>query len=107
VIAFAEREQRRKKRVARAASLRIRLAPDCMAGGVNEERAVLEHDNFCNATNEKATERADPPVPEKNQPASADQSPPAPLASEYVDVATQPTDLSLHVYDGVDDRSPT
>jgi len=59
VIALAERKQCHEERVACAASCRIRLAPDSMTGRVNQERAVLEHDNFCNATNEETAERAD------------------------------------------------
>jgi len=63
VIAFAESEYRHQKRIARAASCRIRLAPDCMAGRVNQERAVLEHDDLGYAANEETSERADPSVP--------------------------------------------
>src|SRR6266853_3691777 len=63
VIAFAESEYRHQKRIARAASCRIRLAPDCMAGRVNQERAVLEHDDLGYAANEETSECADPSVP--------------------------------------------
>src|SRR5215831_12759053 len=63
VIALAKRKQCHKKRVARTASHRIRLGPDGMAGRVNQECAMLEHDNFCHATNEKTSQRADPAVP--------------------------------------------
>src|SRR5436309_11729935 len=63
VIAFAESEYRHQKRIARAASCRIRLAPDCMAGRVNQERAVLEHDHLGYTANQETSERADPSVP--------------------------------------------
>src|SRR6266705_6900623 len=63
VIAFAESEYRHQKRISRAASCRIRLTPKRMAGGVNQEGAVLEHDDLGYAANEKTSERADPSVP--------------------------------------------
>ncbi len=63
VVAFAESEQRHQKRIARAASCRIRLTPKRMAGGVNQEGTVLEHDDLGYAANEKTSERADPSVP--------------------------------------------
>src|SRR5437660_4532960 len=65
VIAFAESEYRHQKRIARAASSRIRLAPDGMAGRVNQERAVLDDDDLGYAANEKTSERADPSVPQR------------------------------------------
>ena len=65
MVAFAEGKQRHEKRVARAASRGIRLAPEGMAGRVDQERAVLNHDNFGHAADEKTTERADPAVPER------------------------------------------
>src|SRR5438874_10852905 len=63
VIALAESEYRHQKRIARAASCRIRLPPDGMAGGVNQQRAVLDDDDLGYAANEKTSERADPSVP--------------------------------------------
>src|SRR6266704_6674031 len=36
-----------------------------MTSRVNQERTVLEHDNFRDATNEKTSQRAEPPIPEK------------------------------------------
>jgi len=65
VIALAEREQRHEERVARTASCRIRLASDRMASRVNQERAVLEHDNFRNTADEKTAERPHPAVPKE------------------------------------------
>src|SRR5438046_4414406 len=58
VIAFAESEYRHQKRIARAASCPIRLAPDGMARRVNQERAGLEHDNRGYTTNQHNTGRA-------------------------------------------------
>src|SRR5437667_11068745 len=63
VIAFAESEYRHQKRIARAASCRIRLAPDGMAGRVDQERAELEHDDLGYAAKEETYERADPSIP--------------------------------------------
>src|SRR5436190_24209699 len=65
VVTLAERKQRHKKGVARSASRRIRLTPHGVAGGVNQEGTVLEHDNFCDATNQKTSQRADPTVPKE------------------------------------------
>src|SRR5260370_27267738 len=63
VIAFAESEYRHQERIARAASCRIRLAPDCMAGRVNQERGGLEHDDPGYAANEETSGRATPSRP--------------------------------------------
>src|SRR4030095_6316840 len=93
VIAFAKRKQRHEKRVARTASRRIRLTPHGMAGRINEECAMLKHDNFRDATNEKTLPARRATHPRENQPALPDQSPPAPQANEYVDVATSRADL--------------
>src|ERR1700737_2512065 len=49
VIALAESEQGQQKRIARAASCRIRLTADCVAGGVNQEGAMLKHDDLGHA----------------------------------------------------------
>ena len=65
VIALAKRKQRHEKRVAGAASCRVRLTSHGVAGGVNQEGTVLEHDNFCDATNQKTSQRAEPAIPEK------------------------------------------
>src|SRR6266516_6995518 len=65
VIALTERKQRHEKRVAGAASRRIRLTPHSMAGRINQECAMLKHDNSRDATNEKTSQRAEPPIPEK------------------------------------------
>src|ERR1700745_4310126 len=55
VIAFAESEYRHQTRIARAASGSITLAPDCMTGRVNQERAVLEHDHLGYPANEETS----------------------------------------------------
>ena len=67
VIALAKGKQRHEKRIARAAPCRIGLASDRMTSGVDEERAMLEHNHFCDAADEKTTERADPSVPERTE----------------------------------------
>src|SRR5206468_12336063 len=60
VIAFAESEYRHQKRISRAASCGIRLTPKRMAGGVNQEVAVLELDDLGYDANEETCERSDP-----------------------------------------------
>ena len=65
VVAFAKGKQRHEKRVTRTASRGIRLAANGMAGRVNQEGAMLKHDDFGDAANEKTTERADPTVPQR------------------------------------------
>src|SRR6266446_2428351 len=67
VIALAESEYRHQKRIARAAFCRIGLAPDRVAGGVNQERAMLQHDNFRHTSNEKSAECTNPAVPYKSE----------------------------------------
>src|SRR6476646_3744102 len=51
--------------MARAAFRRIRLVAEGATGGVDQERAVLNHDYFGHAADEKTTERANPAVPER------------------------------------------
>src|ERR1700730_9293381 len=51
VVALAESEYCHQKRIACAASCRIRLTPHCVAGGVNQEGTVLEHDDLRDAAN--------------------------------------------------------
>src|SRR5258707_11072040 len=65
MVTFAHGKQRHEKRVTRTASRGIRLAPEGMAGRVNQECTMLKHDDFGHAANEKTTERADPTVPQR------------------------------------------
>jgi len=65
MIPLSTRKQCHEKRIARTASRRIWLTPERMTGGVNQKCAMLEHYNFCNAANEKTTERADPSIPQE------------------------------------------
>ena len=65
MVALTECEYRHEKGVPRAATRRIRLTPESVASRIDQESAMLEHDNFCYATDEKTTERADPTVPQK------------------------------------------
>jgi hypothetical protein len=36
-----------------------------MAGRINQERAMLNHDNSRDATNEKTSQRVEPAIPQK------------------------------------------
>ena len=65
VVALAESKQRHQERISRAAPRRIRLAADGVTGGVDQERAVLDHDDLGYAANEKASEGADPSIPQR------------------------------------------
>src|SRR6476469_10039125 len=65
MVAFAQGKQRHEKRIACSASRGIRLAPERMAGGVNQECSMLKHDDLGHAPNQKTTERPDPAVPER------------------------------------------
>src|SRR5947199_8841801 len=64
MITFAEGKQGHEKRVARAAFCRIRLPAHGVTCGVDQERAVLEYHYFCDTTDEKCAERADPAIPQ-------------------------------------------
>src|SRR5437879_2968400 len=66
VISFAKRTQRHEKRGARAASRRIRLTPDGMAGRCNPDCDVLTRTDSCVATCKTTSRRGDPPVPDES-----------------------------------------
>src|SRR5258708_1496182 len=63
VIAFAEGKQRQQKRIARAASGRVRLTAESVTGRVDQERTLLKHDNSCHTANQKTSKRSNPSVP--------------------------------------------
>jgi hypothetical protein len=64
VVAFAKGEDRHEERIARTAFGRVGLAADGVAGRVNEESAMLKHDRFRHASEEKSAKGAIPTVPD-------------------------------------------